>query len=113
LLESLREQRFDCIVSNPPYVAHNDPHLDQGDLRFEPQLALSAGDDGLDIIKRIIRQASEHLVKSGLLIIEHGYDQGSAVRNLMSESGFTGCTTHRDLANIDRVTLARYEDEHQ
>jgi len=106
LLASVRTQQFDCIVSNPPYVAHDDPHLRQGDLRFEPQLALSAGADGLDLIKRLIGEARTQLIPGGVLIIEHGYDQGAAIRQLMTDSGLKGSKTHRDLANIDRVTLA-------
>ncbi len=110
LLAAVRNEPFDCIVSNPPYVAQDDPHLRQGDLRFEPQLALSAGKQGLDLIKRLIEQARRHLVKGGLLLIEHGYDQGAAMRQLMAEAGFVGCTTHQDLANIDRVTLAWFRE---
>lgn len=106
LLKSVPIQQFECIVSNPPYVAQDDPHLRQGDLRFEPQLALSAGAHGLELITRLIRQAKMRLAPGGLLIIEHGYDQAAAIRQLMSNSDFTRVTTHRDLANIDRVTLA-------
>ena len=113
LLASLQSERFDCIVSNPPYVAQDDPHLCRGDLRFEPRLALSAGETGLDLIRRLIKQARMQLVQDGLLIIEHGYDQGKAIRQLMSDSGFVGVTTHQDLSNIDRVTIACLQEGFQ
>jgi release factor glutamine methyltransferase len=110
LLASVRTQQFDCIVSNPPYVAEDDPHLQRGDLRFEPQLALTSGRDGLKLIRRLISQAARQLTPGGLLLIEHGYDQAAAIRHIVAECGFTGATTHPDLANIDRVTLARLRE---
>ncbi len=98
------EQRFDCIVSNPPYIAENDPHLAQGDLRFEPITALAAGPDGLDDIRHIVMQAPRHLHPEGWLLLEHGYDQAPAVRSLLEASGFKGVSSWRDLAGIERVS---------
>lgn len=98
-------QRFDLIVSNPPYVAPEDPHLGQGDLRFEPQAALQDGAaDGLGSIRAIIAGASEHLKPGGWLLFEHGYDQAEACRKLLTEAGFTGVFSGRDLAGIERVS---------
>ncbi|HMA98393.1 MAG TPA: peptide chain release factor N(5)-glutamine methyltransferase [Wenzhouxiangella sp.] len=107
LLTALADQSFDAIVSNPPYVAANDSHLTQGDLRFEPKQALSAGSDGLAIIRQLVRQSRRQLKPAGKLIIEHGYDQGPAVQSLMTAAGFVNATTFRDLAGIDRVTFAQ------
>ena len=100
----LGAQRFDCIVSNPPYIAENDPHLAQGDLRFEPITALAAGPDGLDDIRHIVMQAPRHLHPEGWLLLEHGYDQAPAVRALLEASGFKGVSSWRDLAGIERVS---------
>jgi len=97
--------RFDLILSNPPYVAANDPHLGRGDLRFEPVTALVAGDDGLDDIRKISAQASQYLVSGGALMLEHGFQQGKAVRALMRSSGFNEVETRVDLAGLERVTL--------
>jgi len=95
---------FDLIVSNPPYVAQNDPHLGRGDLRFEPTTALASGADGLDDIRRIVTQAPAHLVAGGRLLFEHGYDQGPACRQLLAEKGFTEVYTGRDLAGLERFS---------
>ena len=100
-------ERFDVIVSNPPYIADNDPHLLEGDLRFEPATALSSGSDGLDDIRHIVAHAPEYLVESGWLFVEHGYDQGERVRNLLLAHGFTNVETLRDFGQNDRVTLGR------
>lgn len=97
-------QRFNIIVANPPYVAEGDPHLDQGDLRFEPIGALCAGPEGIDDIQKIVTQACGHLQPKGSLLIEHGFEQGSKVRRLFSNAGFSNITTHRDLAGLERVT---------
>ncbi|MFP4207715.1 MAG: peptide chain release factor N(5)-glutamine methyltransferase [Wenzhouxiangella sp.] len=107
LLGAVAGERFDAIVSNPPYVAEDDPHLNQGDLRFEPGCALSAGDHGLAVIKRLISQACMALEPAGWLIIEHGHDQGPAVAERMTASGLSRIATQRDLAGIERVTLAQ------
>lgn len=96
---------YDAIVSNPPYIAEHDRHLDQGDVRFEPRTALVSGEDGLDDIRMIIEQARAHLKRGGLLAFEHGYDQGQAVRALLTRAGFANVETRVDLGGNDRVTL--------
>ena len=98
---------FDLIASNPPYIADDDPHLAAGDLRFEPLGALASGQDGLDAIRAIIRDAAAHLVPGGWLLLEHGVAQGSAVRALLHAAGFIDVGTARDLEDRDRVTLGR------
>lgn len=103
----LTGERFDLIASNPPYIADDDPHLGEGDLRFEPASALSSGRDGLDDIRRIVREAPAHLRASGWLLLEHGWGQGEAVRALLSDAGFVDVETVRDLEERDRVTLGR------
>ena len=98
---------LDALVSNPPYVAEGDSHLRQGDVRFEPRRALAAGPDGLAALRVLVRDAPRCLVPGGLLALEHGHDQGAAVRALMEEAGFTAIETLRDLAGHERVTLGR------
>ncbi|GAB3514945.1 peptide chain release factor N(5)-glutamine methyltransferase [Pseudoxanthomonas daejeonensis] len=105
--EALGRDRFDLIASNPPYIAEGDPHLAQGDLRHEPPRALSSGADGLDAIRTIVAAASRHLVPNGWLLLEHGLDQGGAVRALLEAAGFAEVSTARDLEQRDRVTLGR------
>ena len=100
---------FDLIVSNPPYIAANDPHLVVGDVRFEPPSALVSGADGLDDIKIIISQSSAYLNTNGWLVIEHGYNQGQAVRELMCAAGFSKVATQQDYNHLDRVTLGQYK----
>ena len=95
---------YDLIVSNPPYIEQNDPHLQQGDVRFEPSSALVAGLDGLDALRIIIEQAPMHLSPNGWLLVEHGYDQGSSVRRLFDLTGFKQIKTHADLNLQDRIT---------
>ena len=104
---NLAEQRFDVIVSNPPYIAQNDPHLSQGDLRFEPLSALASGLDGLDDIRQITEQGLIHLKPQGWLMLEHGYDQGAAVRELMAQAGLVDITSKQDLGGNERVTLGK------
>ena len=104
--EPLAGERFELIVSNPPYVADGDPHLALNGLPFEPQMALTDGADGLDCIRRIIGAAAAHLTPGGWLLFEHGYDQGEASRNLLSGAGFKDAFTFPDLAGIDRVSGA-------
>lgn len=99
--------RFDMIVSNPPYVADGDAHLEGDGTAHEPQLALNGGKDGLESINRIVRQAPAHLNPGGWLLVEHGYDQAEAVRALFTQSGFTEVQSHRDYAGIERVTRGR------
>ncbi len=101
------DQRFDIIVSNPPYIAQDDPHLSQGDLRFEPMSALASGVDGLDDIRRIIEQSLLHLNPQGWLMLEHGYDQAVAVADLMAQAGLIDIATRQDLGKHDRVTLGK------
>lgn len=99
--------RFDVIASNPPYVALGDPHLLEGDLRFEPRDALCAGRDGLDALRIIVAGARERLVPQGYLVVEHGYDQAEAVRGLIAAAGLHFVESARDLAGIPRVAVGR------
>ncbi len=105
---ALGADRFDMIVSNPPYIAAGDPHLVQGDLRFEPPPALASGADGLDAIREIVAGAHDHLVPGGWLLLEHGWDQGPAIRALLEQAGFVEAQTVQDLEQRDRVTLGRW-----
>jgi release factor glutamine methyltransferase len=107
-LQPLAGERFDLIVSNPPYIADADPHLDA--LRYEPAPALSSGADGLDAIRIIASNAPAHLHRGGWLLLEHGWDQGDAVRALLQAAGFDSVETRRDLEHRDRVTLGRRTD---
>ncbi|MDD5330953.1 MAG: peptide chain release factor N(5)-glutamine methyltransferase [Sulfuricella sp.] len=104
---ALAGEKFDLVVSNPPYIAVADPHLVQGDVRHEPIGALAAGDDGLDDIRAIVLQAPEHLSPSGWLLFEHGYDQAETCRSLLIQAGFSRVATGQDLAKIPRVTYGR------
>jgi release factor glutamine methyltransferase len=101
---ALADQRFDVIVANPPYIAADDVHLSQGDLRFEPVNALTDHADGLHALRRIINGAAQHLESGGWLLMEHGYDQAAAVRDLLSAQGFQEVQSWHDLAGIARVT---------
>ena len=101
-------RRFDLIVSNPPYIAANDHHLQQGDLRFEPPQALAAGPDGLDDLRIIIGGAPAHLNPGGWLLLEHGYDQEAPVQALLRNAGFADVFTRRDLAGQPRVSGGRW-----
>ncbi|MDH3871612.1 MAG: methyltransferase domain-containing protein, partial [Gammaproteobacteria bacterium] len=107
--ESLPAGRFDVILSNPPYVAERDPHLDTGDVRFEPRRALAAGPEGMDVLRQIARCAPIHLHEGGWLIVEHGYDQGAKVMLLLQAEGYVAISSHKDSAGLDRVTLGRHE----
>ena len=98
-------ERFQVIVSNPPYIAERDAHLTRGDLRFEPRQALAAGTDGLDDLRRIVAGAPAHLTEGGWLLLEHGWDQAGAVRALMDDAGFTDVRTVPDAQHHDRITL--------
>jgi release factor glutamine methyltransferase len=95
---------FDVIVANPPYIAADDPHLDAGDLRFEPPAALTPGGDGLAALRAVVTGAPARLVPGGLLAVEHGFDQAGPVRALFGEAGFLAIVTHADLAGHARVT---------
>ena len=101
----LTGERYELIVSNPPYVAEGDPHLTQGDVRFEPPGALVAGTDGLDALRQLVAAAIDHLAEDGWLLLEHGYDHGAAVRALMKTHGYGEVSTYRDDAGVDRVTV--------
>ena len=101
-------QTFDVIVSNPPYIEASDPHLNQGDLRFEPISALTSGQDGLDDIRHIISQAPQHLNPHGWLLLEHGYNQAQSVVKLMENAEFAKIETIKDLGGNARVTLGRF-----
>ena len=103
----LAGRRFHLIASNPPYIAEGDAHLQQGDLRFEPSAALSSGSDGLDAIRKIVAAAPHHLFSGGWLLLEHGWDQGEAIRALLEQAGFEDVSTAQDLELRDRVTLGR------
>ncbi|KPX46335.1 peptide chain release factor N(5)-glutamine methyltransferase [Pseudomonas syringae pv. tagetis] len=102
---ALAGRQFDLIISNPPYIADADPHLSAGDVRFEPSSALVAGSDGLDDLRQIIEQAPAHLNPDGWLLLEHGYDQGAAVRELLTRQGFERIQTRRDLGEHERITF--------
>ena len=101
------DEKFEMIVSNPPYIRAADPHLKQGDVRFESRLALVSGEDGLDAICLILEQAKQHLLSSGWLLLEHGYDQGPQLRELFSEAGYADPQTLQDSGQNDRLSLAR------
>lgn len=101
------DARFDLIVSNPPYIEDDDPHLKQTSLPFEPITALTSGADGLDDLRIIASQAPRHLISGGYLMCEHGYDQGEKVRELFRQAGFAGVRTVCDLEGYERVTMGR------
>lgn len=104
-LAPLAGERVEMLVSNPPYIAAGDPHLEQGDVRFEPRVALAAGVDGLDAIRRIAAGAGAHLKPGGWLLLEHGGDQGKPVARLLQEHGYRNICGYPDLAALDRVTV--------
>lgn len=105
---SIKEQQFDIIVSNPPYIASDDAHLLQGDVRFEPKTALVAGDEGLSDIKIITKTAKHYLKNQGYLLIEHGYNQETAVQAIFLANNYVDIKTERDLSGQSRVTMGRY-----
>ncbi len=104
----LEPTKFALIVSNPPYIADNDPHLGHTGLPFEPIQALTSGADGLDAIRELAQEAPKWLVSGGYLLLEHGYDQAQAVRACLQDHGFTQIQTFQDLGENDRVTQAVY-----
>ena len=99
---------FDLIVSNPPYIEESDHHLDEGDVRFEPRSALVAPNNGLADLAAITQQAAGKLVAGGWLLLEHGFEQGEAVRTLLTQAGFVQVGTAQDLGGNDRVTFGRH-----
>lgn len=104
--DGLGGRAFDVMVSNPPYIASGDAHLSHGDLRFEPSSALVSGADGLDAIRTIVRHAPPHLKADGRVLIEHGFEQGEAVRAILAQRGFVDISTMRDDEERERVTAA-------
>jgi len=100
-------QRFDLIVSNPPYIDPEDKHLQQGDVRFEPNSALVSANQGYADIEKIIASAQQHLLPSGWLLIEHGFQQASKVRQLMLDKGFLAVKTVKDLSGHERITISQ------
>tara|TARA_Y100001937_G_scaffold7706_2_gene9751 strand:+ start:163 stop:996 length:834 start_codon:yes stop_codon:yes gene_type:complete len=108
---ALAGQCFGLILSNPPYIRADDRHLDQGDVRFEPSSALVAGADGLDDIRAIIQAAPQYLLAGGWLLLEHGFDQTEAVRELLATAGFSEAHSRRDLGGHERISLGRFDHE--
>ena len=106
-LSAIADNSLDVIVSNPPYIEEEDPHLSQGDVRFEPISALSSGKDGLDDIRLIIKQAKCCLKENGWLLIEHGHHQAQQVQQLFKAVGFINVLSQQDLAGNDRVVMGR------
>lgn len=105
----LTGQSFSAIVSNPPYIAASDRHLQQGDVRFEPSSALVAGEDGLDDIRTIIHQAPDFLHDGGWLLLEHGFDQADAVRTLLIGRGFAAVESRCDLSGHQRISMGQWQ----
>lgn len=110
--ENLPSAHFDLIVSNPPYIKEGDHHLAQGDVRFEPASALVSGPDGLDDLREIVAQAPDWLVAGGWLLVEHGYDQGDAVRRLFRARGFDRVSTQQDYGGRERLTSGCWLPQH-
>ncbi|MBS0335514.1 MAG: peptide chain release factor N(5)-glutamine methyltransferase [Proteobacteria bacterium] len=109
--EPLGARRFDVIVSNPPYVAEGDRHLEEGDLRFEPRGALVGGSDGLDAVRTIAGAAPRHLNPGGWVAIEHGLGQDAAVRTLLAAAGLEFVASRTDLAGIARISVGKYNPD--
>ena len=108
-LDAYKPDSFHLIVSNPPYVAEDDPHLTRGDVRFEPTAALVAGADGMECIAYLIHRAPVYLRRGGMLLLEHGFNQGRQTRRLMRRRGYTDILTTRDLSGHERVTGGVYQ----
>ena len=105
--EPLSDQHYDAIVSNPPYIRESDPHLQQGDVRFEPRSALAAGPQGMDELVKIAHCARQHLQADGWLVMEHGYDQSDQVTQLLTGCGYRNITDHPDDAGVSRVIVGQ------
>ncbi|MEH6516653.1 MAG: peptide chain release factor N(5)-glutamine methyltransferase [Halioglobus sp.] len=105
---ALQDLQFDLLVSNPPYVEVGDAHVGEGDLRFEPAGALLSGGDGLDDIRQLIKAAPGHMKPGAGLLLEHGYQQGQKVREILSLAGYSGVVTRRDVQGHERVTGGFY-----
>jgi release factor glutamine methyltransferase len=110
---ALKGQRFAMIVSNPPYIDETDPHLAEGDVRFEPRTALVAADQGLADLAHIIREGRQHLLPNAYMLLEHGWKQGEAVRALFNEAGYLDVETCRDYGDNERLTLGRWPHKEQ
>ncbi len=106
-LSAIADNTLDMVVSNPPYIKVDDPHLSQGDVRFEPKSALVSGTDGLEDIRMIIEQAQRCLKLSGWLLVEHGYHQAQQVQQLFLDAGFTKISSHQDFGGNDRVVIGQ------
>jgi release factor glutamine methyltransferase len=106
-LQPVHGHRFDAVLANPPYIAEDDPHLRRGDVAHEPREALAAGADGLDDLRRIAAEVSTVLAPGGVVALEHGFDQGDAVRGLLRAARLTEVRSLRDLAGHERVSMAR------
>ncbi|EKA9347657.1 peptide chain release factor N(5)-glutamine methyltransferase [Cronobacter sakazakii] len=107
---ALTDARFSLIVSNPPYIDGDDPHLSQGDVRFEPKSALVADNAGLADLETLVTEARRFLEDNGWLMLEHGWQQGEAVRELFTRAGYQGVETCRDYGGNERLTLGHYRD---
>lgn len=105
--DAIAQDDFNIIVSNPPYIASDDPHLSQGDVRFEPRSALSSGETGMDDIEHICSQAKDHLLKNGWLIVEHGYNQKQLVSDCFTRNGFKEIEQRQDLSGHTRMTAGK------
>jgi release factor glutamine methyltransferase len=100
-------QKFDLIISNPPYIESDDPHLQQGDLRYEPQIALASGIDGYDAIQEIIQNSPSYLKPQAYLMLEHGYQQATTTQHYLSQKNFEDIQSRKDLAKHERITIGR------
>jgi release factor glutamine methyltransferase len=105
------QPQFHAVVSNPPYIDAADPHLQQGDVRFEPRSALVAAQQGLADLAQLISQAPHYLRSGGWLLLEHGWQQGQAVRALFQQRGYTQVSSQRDYAKLERITLGQWVGE--
>jgi release factor glutamine methyltransferase len=103
--QAIPKQNFDLIISNPPYLAEQDPHQHEGDLRFEPKQALISGEEGLEDLKHIIKQSRQYLISGGLLLVEHGYNQGQAVTDIFLRENYHRIKCLQDTAGHDRVSI--------
>ena len=110
---ALKGQRVAMIVSNPPYIDETDPHLAEGDVRFEPRTALVAADQGLADLAHIIREGRQYLLPNAYMLLEHGWKQGEAVRALFNEAGYLDVETCRDYGDNERLTLGRWPHKEQ
>ena len=109
----LQQDKFDLIVSNPPYVETNSPYLVEGDVRFEPQSALTSGDDGLDDIRYIVEHTPTYLKSNGWLMLEHGFEQHQAVAKIMENADFVDIQALEDLNRYQRITIGKLNKERE